>query len=103
WSASGRSVVLVEASDLARAAAYGRRATPAQRTHLRQEALRRSDALLGDLVDRVDPETDAVLVLSPVAPAGAGTTVLRAPGVDHGLLRSATTRRDGYVHLADVA
>ena len=28
---------------------------------------------------------------------------LQAPGVDGGYLRSATTRRDGYVQLADVA
>ena len=46
-----------------------------------------------------------MLVLSPVAPAGEpalGVAALRAPGLPHGLLRTATTRRDGYVHLADV-
>ena len=100
-----RSVVLVETSDLSRAGAYRARATAAQRRHLRDQALADADALLGDLLERVDPERDAVLALSPVASAsspGLGFAALRAPGVDPELLRSATTRRDGYVQLADV-
>jgi hypothetical protein len=106
WSADDRAVVLVEASDLSRAANYGPRATASQRTTLRAEALADSDALLGELLERVDPERDAVLVLSPVSPRTApalGVAALRAPGVDPGLLESATTRRAGYVQLADVA
>lgn len=106
WSAAGRSVVLVEASDLSRATAYQARATPAQGRDLRAAALASSDALLGELVSRLDPARDALLVVSPVAPSGApelAVALLRAPGVDGGLLRSSTTRRDGYVQLADVA
>ena len=100
-----RVVVAVEASDLTRAAEYGRTATSARRGALRAEALRDADRLLGDLLERVD-EDDAVLLVSPIAPAGApdlGIVALRAPGTTAGLLRSATTRRDGYVQLADVA
>src|SRR3546814_2775370 len=46
------------------------------------------------------------MVVSPVA--GRSTpelaiTALRSPGVAPGLLRSPTTRRDGYVQPADVA
>ena len=41
-----------------------------------------------------DPETDAVMVLSATAPGGSGMVSLRAPEVEAGLLRSATTRRD---------
>lgn len=103
WLPDRQQVVLVEASDLARAAAYGSRSTPDQRVALREEALEDADALLGDVLDRVDPETDAVMVLSPVAPGGSGMVALRAPGVEPGLLRSAVTRRAGYVLLADVA
>lgn len=103
WLPDRQEVVLLEASDLARAAAYGSRSTPAQRVALRREALEDADALLGDVLDRVDPETDAVLVLSATAPGGSGMVALRAPGVEPGLLRSATTRRAGYVVLADVA
>ncbi len=103
---SHRSVVLVEASDLSRADAYAPRANGAQRRALRAAAVADADALLGRLLERVDPERDAVLVLSPVASAsspGLGIAALRAPGVAPELLRSATTRRNGYVQLADVA
>lgn len=98
-----RGVVLVEASDLSRVAAYGSRATAAQRRALRDDAIADADALLGALVERTDPERDAVIVVSPVSSSALGVAALRAPGVDGGLLQSATTRRDGYVQLADVA
>jgi len=106
WDSPGRSVVVVEASDLSRVAAYGARADAGQRAALRAQALDDADALLGDLMERVDPAHDAVLVLSPVSPGASpalGLVALQAPGVDGGLLQSATTRRDGYVQLADVA
>jgi hypothetical protein len=101
-----RSVVLVEASDLSRAAAYSPRATSVQRRELRDDALERSDDLLGDLVAQTDPDHDAVLVVSPVAARGnpeLAVVALRTPDGAAGLLRSPTTRRDGYVQLADVA
>ena len=106
WDGDERAVVLVEASDMSRVAAYGSRATTSQRRALRDQALADADALLGDLLERTDPERDAVIVLSPVSPSSApalGVVALRSPGVDAGLLQSATTRRDGYVQLADVA
>lgn len=105
WTDSPR-VVLVEASDLSRASGYGPRASSAQRRALTQDALETSDALLGELLARVDPAHDAVLVVSPVSPAAGpdlAVVALRAPGVEAGVLRSATTRRDGYVQLADIA
>jgi hypothetical protein len=106
WRDDERSVVLVEASDLSRVDAYGARASSSQRRALRDQALADADALLGDLLDRTDPARDAIIVLSPVAPSASpalGIVGLQAPGVDRGLLQSATTRRDGYVQLADVA
>ncbi|MDQ2649009.1 MAG: hypothetical protein M3Z03_05605 [Actinomycetota bacterium] len=106
WPDEGRRVVLVEASDLSRAAAYAARATPPQRSALRADALRSSDELLGALVARTDPARDAILVVSPVAASAnpeLAITALRAPDVRPALLRSPTTRRDGYVQLADVA
>jgi hypothetical protein len=105
WT-DGPRVVLVEASDLSRASAYGPRATGAQRRALSDEALRDADDLLARLLARVDPEHDAVVVLSPTSPSAApdlAVVALRAPGVEAGVLRSATTRRDGYVQLSDVA
>lgn len=108
WTPRGgddRVAVLVEASDLVRTAAYRDRATPAQARDMRAAALAGADALVAGLLERVERGSDAVLVVSPVAPPGApalGVAALRAPGVPAGLLRSATTRRDGYVQLADV-
>jgi len=105
WERPGRSVVLVEASDMARAAAYSARATAGQARALRSEALEGADGLLEELLALTSPE-DAVLVVSPVAGRTSpelAVTALRAPGVEAGLLRSSTTRRDGYVQLADVA
>lgn len=104
WRAD-RVVVAVEASDLMRATEYGRTATPARRVALRAAALSDADALLGSLLERVG-DADAVLVLSPIAPPGApdlGIVALRTADTSGGLLRSATTRRDGYVQLVDVA
>lgn len=103
WNQQEHAVVLVEASDLSRAAAYRPRSTRRQAGSLRARALQDADDLLGRLLKQVDPERDAVLVVSPLDPSGLGVVALRAPDVDHGLLRSATTRRDGYVYLADVA
>lgn len=103
WDGHQRVVALVEASDLARASAYRPRSTPAQARSLRSEALVEADALLADLLERTDPERDAVLVVAPTAPGSLGVVALRAPGVDAGLLRSPNTRRDGYVYLADVS
>jgi hypothetical protein len=105
--ASGaRSVVLVEASDLHRVAAYEPSTTETQRAAIGRRALAASDDLLGRLLRHVDPERDAVLVLGvPTEPGDPdlGVAALRSPAVDDGLLRSATTGRDGYVQLADVA
>lgn len=105
WNGDRRAVALVEASDMSRVAAYGSRATSAQRGALRDQALADADDLLGDLLERTDAD-DAVIVLSPVSTSASlalGVAALRAPGVDGGLLQSPTTRRDGYVQLADVA
>lgn len=99
-------VVLVEGSDLARADRYAGLASPAQRTGLREEALRSTDELVGALLQRVDPQRDAVLAIGPYHRSGdvhLTVAALRAPGAEPGLLRSASTRRSGFVTLADVA
>jgi hypothetical protein len=89
------NVVLVEMADMAGATTSGERAA----------ALERSDATLGEMLARTDPRTDLVAVVAPAPPPGAaGLTVfaMAGPGIDPGLARSATTRRDGYVTLPDV-
>jgi hypothetical protein len=106
WNASPRTVVLVEGSDVARAAAYRPRAVPEQRARMRTRALRATDRLVGELLEEVDPARDAVLVVGPYHSARRReltVAALRAPGIDPGYLRSATTRRTGFVGLVDVA
>ncbi|HEY3671508.1 MAG TPA: hypothetical protein VGN51_11285 [Acidimicrobiia bacterium] len=100
-----RSVVLVEASDLVRADAYIDLVASGQRDVMFERALRSSDAMIGALLDRVDPAHDAVVVVGPAAsPVGGVLTVaaVRAPGVEPGLLRSGTTQRAGFVQLMDM-
>jgi hypothetical protein len=101
-----RSVVLVEGSDLVRADLAGRFASDEQRDRLRARALRDTDRLVGRLLAEVDPARDAVIVVGPVPPnerPALTTVAVRAPGFAPGLLRSTTTRHDGFVNMVDVA
>lgn len=100
------SVVLVEASDLARADLFAQYATPEQRTRLRDRALRWTDALVGRLLARVDLGHDTVLMVSPSHPSGPsslGVVALHTPSIRPAYLRSPTMRRRGFVALVDVA
>src|SRR5207247_10472111 len=81
-------------------------ATSSQRARLLDQALRRTDELVGGLLREVDPEHDAVMVVGPVHPARKvqlTVAALRAPGVQPGLLRTGTTRRPGFVQIVDIA
>jgi hypothetical protein len=101
-----KSVVLVEASDVVRADAYRTLATPLQRDRLFDEALRRTDELVGMLLQEVDFQQDAVMVVGPSPPireVRLTIAALRAPGIEPGLLHTGTTRRSGFVQLIDVA
>lgn len=101
----GRSVVVVEASDLARAQLAAGARTATDRRPLVAAALSATDSLLDDLLAGVDDGRSAVIVVTPSTPAGQahlGVAAVRAPGVEPGLLRSASTQRSGLVTLADV-
>lgn len=100
------AVVLVEGSDLVRADVSGRFASASQAEKLRDEALRRSDALVGRLLDRVDLTKDLVMVVAPEPHAGEDSLTVAAvagPGFAPGLLRSTTTQTPGFVNITDVA
>lgn len=104
WGPLG--VALVEASDLVRADRYRPQVSAAQAEVLREHALRRTDELVGRLLEQVDPGTDAVLLVGPYHRTGTTqltVAALRAPGVEPGLLESPSTRRAGLVALVDVA
>ena len=105
WDVPGRAVVLLEASDLARAQATPRPAAEAMDDRPVRQALESADQLIGRVLADVDLQRDAVIVTGPSDPGdGVHLTVagLRAPGVGPGLLDSATTRRAGYVTLPDL-
>ncbi|MFN8027674.1 MAG: hypothetical protein U0W40_15330 [Acidimicrobiia bacterium] len=104
WARGG--VVLVEGSDLLRADLYGDFTTADQLRVQRLAALERFDSLLGRMLADVDPAHDAVMVVGPATSRqGSGLAVasLRAPGIDSGLLRSASSRRTGFVFAYDTA
>jgi hypothetical protein len=100
------SVVLLEASDMVRAAQAQLLATTAQQEVIRSQAISHSDALLGLVLMKVDLTKTAVLVVAPNAvDDGSSLTVVgvRAPQVSAGLLSSGTTRRAGFVQTVDLA
>jgi len=104
WQQGG--VVLVEGSDLLRADLYTEFLTDDQARIEKQAALHRVDELVGRMLADVDPAHDAVFVVSPASPrrgSGLAVTGIRAPGVEPEFLRSATSRRNGFVYVIDIA
>lgn len=105
WRRGG--VVLVEGSDLARAAAYRPTVTSEHRPAALRAALEHTDDVLAGPLGDVDPERDAVVVVAPSAPADGAPRLtvfaVRAPGLAPGLLESASTRQPGFVTIVDVA
>jgi len=103
---TGRAVVLVEASDLVRAAREAPYNDRAARGRQLRDALRRTDRLFGALLEQVDLRRDVVMVAGPAHVPGRITLTplaIRGPGFAPGLLRSATTRRSGFVQVWDLA
>jgi hypothetical protein len=106
WAELDEGVVLVEASDLARTMRYRPLVSERQYDELWAQAVSEADALLGRLLDEVDPERDSVLVVAPYGDPDLNqlmVAALRTPEVDGGYLRSASTQRAGIVTLVDVA
>ncbi len=100
------SVVLVEASDMVRYEDAIPLMLPSQQERQRDAAIERSDELLGQLLEQVDLDRDAVIVVAPYA-SGEGTDLtvvgVRSPAIEAGLLSSGTTRRPGFVQTVDLA
>lgn len=101
-----QSVVLVEASDMVRLEDALPLMLPSQQERQRDAAILRSDELLGRLLDDVDLDNDAVVVVAPYA-SGETTNLtvvgVRSPSLEPGLLSSGTTRRAGFVQTVDLA
>jgi hypothetical protein len=101
----GRTVVLVEASDLARFDEYHSLMSPAARAPLEQRLLGRFDSLVGQMLRRVDPRQDSVLVVGTSERSGANrltVAALRGPGVKPGLAESDFTQRAGTAAMVDI-
>ena len=98
-------VVAVDAGDLDRAAAYRPLALDRAVEQDRRLALRRTDALLGDVVSRL-PD-DALLLVVSVSPPNRGwrltPMVAVGPGIPHGYVNSPSVKRLGVVTVTDVA
>ncbi len=101
-----RSVVLVEASDLARQDQLQRSVLSTERDPLLRRAMDATDRLVGALLARVDLTRDIVMVVGPAASStrsGLTIAALHTPETHGGWLRSGTTRRARFVQLVDVA
>ena len=100
-----RRVVLVEASDLLRLREYQPLLSAHGRSAMQAQVLHQIDDMVGELLQRVDAEHDAVLVVAPSQKRGPGRLTvasLRAPGVRPGLAESNWTRHTGLVHIVDI-
>jgi hypothetical protein len=99
-------LVVVEGSDLARTMRYRDRVEKARYDDLWADALASTDELVGRLLQEVDLDRDAVLVVAPYnLPRDRDLMVagLHTPAVRSGYLRSASTQRSGFLTLVDLA
>ncbi len=106
WNQRERNVVLVEASDLARANSYRGYVSPDQRAAMRVKSLHATDKLVGRLLAEVDPKRDMVMVVGPYHSSlrrEVTVAAVRGPGIQVGFLKTGTTRRTGFVQIVDVA
>lgn len=102
----GARVLVVEMSDLERAELARTESTEEQADVQYDRALAEADQQFAMLMETIDTSRDLVMLVGPTAPIDQEQlTVFAAqgPGIDTGWARSASTRRDGYVALTDVA
>lgn len=99
-----QSVTVLATAELQRAARlqpYMRQAVYVER---KAEALESTDQLIGAIVESKAP-TDLLMVVLPTTQGlakGMATVVLSGPGIDPGLLESATTQRLGIIRIQDL-
>ncbi|MFP4511558.1 MAG: glycosyltransferase [Acidimicrobiales bacterium] len=101
----GSDLVVAAAGDMDRYAAYDATLGGDRREQVRLEALRRTDELVGAVVDGLDGSTLVMVVgLTPPTSSWALTpTIVAGPGVPNGTITSPATRRTGLLTLTDVA
>ncbi len=102
--------VAIDYGDTFRADAYCEFCTDEQAAAIKQAADARVAEFVRKLRERLDPERDLLIVLSPnprsfteMEGERLGAIVIYGPGFGEGVLTSPSTRRVGVVTLADVA
>lgn len=98
-------LLVIDPGETERAAAYSGNASEEQAAELRQEALRRTDRLLEQVVASLDEGT-LLLVVAVTPPGGRPEltpTVAYGAGVTPGHLHSLSTKRADLVTLTDIA
>lgn len=112
WGGVGSSgqaparAVLVEGSDLARVLDYRTRVSRDRFLDLWDSALTDADDLFAQLMERVEPDHDTVLVVAPYNLWGSRNltaVALARPEGSAGYLESASTQRAGFLTLVDIA
>ena len=104
-SLAAADLVVLDPGDIDRAAEFAPLASAAIGEAARQRALRTTDELLAEVVERV-PDDGLLIVVSVVPPTREWhltPTVLWGSEVPHGYLHSPSTRRAGVVTLTDLA
>jgi hypothetical protein len=101
-------VVVVDAGDTFRAEAFRPLATEEQGERLKEQSVRAADALLENVLRRLDLKRDLLLVLAPSIPIThryqVAPILAAGPSLTPGSwLTSPSTRRPGLVTLTDVA
>jgi hypothetical protein len=99
------AVVLVDSGDLDRADAAEPQSTPPVAGAARRAALRRTDALLGQ-VERALPPRTLLIAFAPVPRTSEWQltpVVVVGAGVPHGYVHSPSTKRGGVVTITDLA
>ncbi|MGI8426437.1 MAG: hypothetical protein ACR2FO_04805 [Actinomycetota bacterium] len=106
WAES--DLVIVETGDTARADADSLKLPPEQRAGARKAGLRLAGGLAGRLLAQIDVRSTLVIVVAPTTPGGPlargelRPVMVAGPGIQRGLLTSASTRRAGLVSMPDL-
>ncbi len=103
-------LIVIDGGDLPRAERYAYLCAEPQRLIIRLEALKKTDALLGEILKLLDPKKDRLVVLSPYAasksedePSALSPVVFWGAGIPNGIVTSASTRRQGIISNLDIA
>lgn len=104
------NLIVVDTGDMARADWYGDLCFRPQAVAMRRWATLRTDLVLGEILKRVDLRSSRIMFVSPGSPHWSAYSNRRlAPvltvgeGIEHGLIKSGSTRHLGLITNTDIA